>query len=581
MFLAVALLLLLAPGYLLARSSGLRLPIAHAFALTLPLFFAVVFALGLLGLPLNFATVSLGLFTVCLLLFLLKGAPATDDPHSHTGFDWFLIGLGALPIASLLMRAYLQPIPFIDTYFRWELLAAVILEQESFWFYPPFEPSRMALYALPDGHPPLVSLVTFYLYTAVGRVQASLTALSIGLQLLSSTALVYLLARELFGLRAGAFAVAIVGSSWHLLKAAAIGHESSMLYLSSIATLYYIHTQTLDGRDLLRGGLTGLGVAIAALSRQIGLVVFAIAVMGGIFHRRSRLFYGGFGLVVLLSIAPWYLRNWFLVGDPLCLGFLGEGANPYWFNVHQTIRNDSIGRLSSPYALKLFGLLIAGSAFPLLGLWGGWRGQPTRLTMLCFLPLAGALWLSYELNILPPSPGWSFRMATLGLILLVPWAAALLDRQPRWSAGALVIGVLLVWPYTVLHPYSPGGVPLSDWGQVMTLRRPDPEKNSLKTSRAEILQRVPPGGKVLVIGPEWTRVFSKTQIEVVPVWVPQLSFLFRQDSDHEIDRRLKELSITHAVGYRNSPLSPEYFVRLQERSPSLISLPDVVLLEIP
>jgi hypothetical protein len=148
-----------------------------------------------------------------------------------------------------------------------------------------------------------------------------------------------------------------------------------------------------------------------------------------------------------------------------------------------------------------------------------------------------------------------------------------LTRRARWHA-AIVAAVVLCQLWTaahgVLYPYTPFiHLRPSQWPQQAFARIPGPGEPELL---GQLLATLPAGSRMLSDNPSLHagligRVGRKG-IEVVPVWSPEVRFIF-SSSPEESERRLRALRIGSVAFYPES-LNTGY---LLSTSPFYASLP--------
>jgi len=202
-----------------------------------------------------------------------------------------------------------------------------------------------------------------------------------------------------------------------------------------------------------RWALAGLATGLAALTRADGLLIGVVAGVLALVKRNWR----GAGLLAaacLLTLAPWWARNWLVAGTP----FPGSGLKTLWLRDYEELFY--LGQELSLRRYLVWGLgpllaskLQAGwyNSYVMLGPWpylaplaalGAWQGRhDQRLRLAQSYGLA--LWLAMTLGFtFPAQHGSTFHSASA----LVVWQAAcvptgiaavmrwLARRWPRWEA---------------------------------------------------------------------------------------------------------------------------------------------------
>ena len=239
-----AILGLVVPGYALARAwrAPPVLAAASAFPLSALLIAVAVVAYALVGVCICFFTMLAAIGTVTLLSGICwavdrrKNSPPTNaDGVVAAAPTWlwvWTIAQVALVLSGLLLRTSLYPLAGLDTPYRWEGLARLMLAEESLSFYPPVTAEDFTKYPYPDGIPPLVSGVYWWLYAGWGGPCPRSTSLVILLQAGSCLALVYFAARACFGTAGGLLSVLALSTSVLFFVGIAIGQETGYTALS-------------------------------------------------------------------------------------------------------------------------------------------------------------------------------------------------------------------------------------------------------------------------------------------------------------------------------------------------------------
>lgn len=232
--LIIAIVYLILPGYLLARVLGLRSGWFVAFPFSVLLLVELVILFSVVNFQLRFIPILVVLTcfsVVCCWLILTKRTFAVeslpvDTADSQTRLlTRVCFGFAAFLALAVLYRSICYPLSGYDTFFRWEGLARQMLSHKSLSFYPPLTQQDFSIYLIPDGIPPLVASVYWWLYASIGQPVMQVTSVSVVLQLVSAMALTYYGACHAYGQRAAVFALAAFVSSAMLINGIAIGQE--------------------------------------------------------------------------------------------------------------------------------------------------------------------------------------------------------------------------------------------------------------------------------------------------------------------------------------------------------------------
>ena len=321
----IAVLGLLVPGYLLARAMRSPVAWAAAFPLSVVLLTETVIAYAILGIPISFGYVFASILVVslvCLAAWLRSRpeASATAADSSPSGGSKVLLAVVGVQVSlvllGILVRTALYPLSGFDTPFRWDALARLMLTYQGLSYYPPVTSEDFTKYTYPDGFPPLVSTVYWWLYAAWGGPCPAVTSVAVFLQAASCFAIVFYGARTLFGPMAGLVALAVLSSSSLFLSGIASGQETGYTALSCAGQLAFAFAAARAPKtsSVVMAGLFG---GLGALAREYGplLSLSGFAVLAC--QRETRRFVPLFCLVSAVCGSPWYIRNWVQSGNPV------------------------------------------------------------------------------------------------------------------------------------------------------------------------------------------------------------------------------------------------------------------------
>lgn len=577
----VAILLFVAPGYFLSRLLGSRAPWASALIVSLLVLFHGAFLAGVCGVPVRFGTVAAYLAAVSALAALAarrRASPApaavpdkTDGRTARLGRVVF--AAAGLIGACLLLRCALWPLTGFDTHWRWDFLARRVLELERFDFYPARTAQDFKVYPYAESIPPLVSFSYWWVYAAAGRHLAELTALLVVAQYAAVAWLTYRTGAVLFAKRAGLFAVIVLATSLLFYRALAIGQETGLTALSLIALTYFIASAG-EGTDYRAMVLAGLSAALGALAREYGWAFLACGVVMLWWRRRGWREVAVFGLAACAVAGPWYLRTLLLTGNPLYSNrLLGLPVNPVHAATIDFYREQlGVGRPAFQWA-DLGRYLLSYAPAQLL------LGPPAALAFARrhgYLGLAALLVVGLFLSSVGYTSGganYAARVLAPALVLLSLPVGALLDRLHS-RAALTVAGLLLAalftraavyaaiypmtltadpraWPQAALHRESGAPLPV---GREELLPQLLPEK---------LPDKLPTGAPTRILA---ENVFAHAALagsgyDVVPVWSPEMAFLFDKGTDaRAAHRRLWDLGV-RAVVYNPISLNTHYLRR--------------------
>lgn len=322
--LCVAVLGLTLPGYLLARLFRLEHSWATAFPLSALFIVEALIFFSITGIPIRFGSMSgallLGVFGSLAARRICRPAHPVDSCRAESSelpprlVAAVLIVAGAI-IVIMAFRATLFPLRGLDTSFRWEGLARAMLQQQSIDFYPPVSAGDFAIYLYPDGIPPLVASVYWWIYAALGAPLSQATSISVVLQLVATMALAFYAARHAFGTQVACFTLLALACCPLFFNGFAIGQETGFTSLAVAGQLCFAAAAVRRPR-LSTVIVAALFAALGSLARDYGPALALTGFLMLAWSPATRRYLPTFVLVAVLLSAPWYLRNWALTGNP-------------------------------------------------------------------------------------------------------------------------------------------------------------------------------------------------------------------------------------------------------------------------
>jgi hypothetical protein len=560
------------PGYCIARALRHKLPWASAFPLSLLVLFHVIFWPGVFGLPLT-------LWTVLPILLAVTGGAAwlarrsaasskTEPAPPWDKLDRVLLVSSGLVGLVLLARSLISPLIGFDTRFRWDFLAQRMLALGRFDFYPPLSPADFRTYFFVDGIPPLVSFTHWWLYASAGQYLPTLIAIFVTAQFACALVFTYGAASALYSRRAGILAAATLAACPLFFKAVVLGQETGLTALAIAAMLYFI-VSAQEESDVPAMVSAGLAAALCALSREYGWIALISGAIALLWRRRPLKQILIFAAVAASVAAPWYIRNWARTGNPFySLSFAGFPVNP----VHVAILklyNDLLGFSrwnGDTWASLLSFVLIFATLQFVAGIPGGFTHFRRNGYLIVIAFLLTAVWVQ-SVGYTSGGISISTRVLSPMMVVLSVTAAALLARITRRGAVVGVIIAFQIWTalHGVLYPNNPSALKLSEWSQ--NIFRPVKEDAEFQLAD-QFSKYLPAGARVLSDSAHLHAALIDKGVEVVPVWSPEVSFLFTA-SPEESERRLRDLHIVN-VGYYPRSLNTRYLV---SASPFYAALP--------
>jgi hypothetical protein len=549
---------LILPGHATARLLGLRLSWAVAFPFSALLLTGFVITYSLLGAPIRLNTIAPALCGITILCYWIsrdKIRDPLDDIQEVTEITSKTIKASVFVLSSLIVtivaiRTTLYPLSGFDTYFRWEALARAMLSQESLHYYPPVTAENFNIYLFTDGIPPLVSTVYWWLYAVMGKPVEQVTSISVVLQFISTMILTFYATRYNFNTRAGYFALVVFATSTMLIDGFAIGQETGLLTLSMAGQICFSLAAVRNPKASLVVA-TALFAVLASLSRDYGpalaLTGFSILAWNPVARRFLPLFTV---TTVVLSL-PWYLRNWYITGNPLYSHrFFGLQTN----SIHTAIMDSyteifSFSQIDSSQWLSIAIILFCGA--PLAILFGiplliaRWRDSTPIIAIVCLVIF---LWV---LSVAQTAGGlvYSMRVFTPALVALTMFAgAAFSDYYFEYtrnrgiifrvsSSTILVLTICYALIYAASHPLNP-----KELFTALTSRHAGLPQfcSDLQELTDELnASDLPPTGLLTDDNYLATLIQRNTRFRPVMVWSPEVRFVFDKKIDsNEVRKRL-------------------------------------------
>lgn len=574
---AIAILGLVVPGYLVARA--LRSPVTWeiAFPMSALLLAVIVIAYALLGIPIRFGYVLSADVLVSLISFvawfrrkpeggarLVNRANRTLQNPSRVFVVLCAVLIG-LVLLGLALRTALYPLSGPDTVFRWDVLPRLMVEQQNLSYYPPVTAEDFQKYTWPESFPPLAVTCYWWLYAAWGSACPRMTSVVIFLQTASCFAIVFHAARSLFGSAGGVLALIVLSSSAFFLHGLAIGQENGYTALSYAGQLLFAFAAIREPRASLIV-LAGLFGGLGALSREYGplLLLSGFAVLAC--HRETRRYLPLFCLVSAIIGVPWYIRNWVFTGNPVYSLDVGLGfpVNTVFAGIlaayHKYLKWDSY-----PAAVWLEAgkeLLIGAPLALVVGVPGlvaaGRNGIALGISV-------GASFFLWFLSIPHTSGGmvYTWRVLTPAWVALSIAAGAfgfvLVRATKRWkrliqAGGALLVVICGV--YAVLCCWSQPFTPSEIKNAVFNTRKDPLESYRVQLALAQKLEEsnLPAVGVLTDDNSLAIALQRNTRFRPVLIYSPEVAFVFNPyfNADDAM-RRLVE------KGIRLVSISPHSF----------------------
>lgn len=357
---------------------------------------------------------------------------------------WWLIPVAIMTI-SMVVRWTVDPQSGFDTIFRWDYLARLMADQQSLAHYPPVTAADFAAYPWSDGIPPMAPVMGLWLYLSTGSSAEIIGGVRWLIEFGLTLAMVWQISRRLWDVNGAKVSLLILSTSSLFLSSIAMGQETG---LTGIALLT-VTALLFDYRETPRTATAvwiGLAAGFCGLCRDYNLI-FLPVILGLLALARPRQADWWLAAAAMAAtVAPWYLRNAWITGNPLFPHALGGlfCSN----DAHQQFMRDvfEFWSLFAPrwsilgYAkCALIGtgaLLFA--ALPSLKL-DQFEGKVLAALMIT----SAALWLT---SVSLTAGGWVYSLRVLGpmlpLLAIVGGGSTRLVKG-RWRVAAAVLCALL------------------------------------------------------------------------------------------------------------------------------------------
>jgi len=355
-------------------------------------------------------------------------------------------------------------------------------------------------------------------------------------------------------------------------RSVVIEQETGLTALAFAAMLYFVVTARRES-GVSAMVAAGLAAALCALSREYGWIALIAGAIALLWRRQPRKQVLIFAAVAAAAAAPWYVRNWILAGNPFySLRFGAFAVNPIHDGILQYYSSVvGVNQWTSDTCAGLLCYLLLFAALQILaGIPGGFTGFRQRGYLSIAALLLGAVWIQ-SAGYTSAGIETSTRVLSPALVVLSITGAGFLEpltRRARWQK-ALLAAIVLLQIWTVVqgsvYPYSPFDLRPGQWLQVAFRPVPKPTEFQISDQLAGIL---PAGSRVLSENAYLHAALSAKGIEVVPVWSPEVRFIF-SSSPEESEGRLRSLRI-ETVAYYPQSLNTRY---LAASSPFYASLP--------
>jgi hypothetical protein len=564
---------LVAPGYVMARALRAPWAWAAAFPLSALVLGEAVIGSAIVGAPIRFGTISgivlgvtavAGVISLATLYFRRNfevDAPSANDASPRGAIYALTVVVAVLVVLVLAgtgLRTALYPLSGADTPFRWEALAREMLQQQSLDYYPPMTAEDFTLYTYPDGIPPLVSSVYWWLYAARGTPWPAITSVAIVLEQAACFALVFLAARTLFGVAGGVLAVATLASSTLFNSAVAIGQDTGYTALSCAGQLAFAFAAAHRPR-LGLAIMTGLFAALAAIARDYGPALALCGLVALAADNGTRKYVPVFCVVVIALGAPWYLRNWTRTGNPLYSLNLAFGfpVNKVHAQIMRGYR-DLFGLqvLTAQDWARTAQRLIGGAPLVLLAGLSGIAISLRRGLPLAAVACGGVLlWLwsvrytsgglDYSMRVLTPT----WVALSIGAGAWGPWITAGSRGRTGFALGTALLLIFFAGGYAAIASWAHPRGALEIREAVFSRREFPADSLQHWTKAIQVLREseLPSGGVLTDDCFFAVALGNHSRFRPVMAWSPEVAFLFGPMPDKQSGQeRLRQMEIRYA-----------------------------------
>ena len=542
---------LIVPGTMVLRAIRLPWSLAAAFVTSITALYATVLMFAYSGTTISLLTLGGALSGVALAGRLVP--TRTTSTAQASSFTHFYKMEGWLPLylifwAVVGYRLIYQPLTGPDVYFRWSYLAEQMLQFGTLDFYPPRSGPDFLRYFWPESIPPGIASLYAWAYACGGSKLALWTSPIIALQLLSTHEIIWRLANRWGGEEVARRAVLLAAACPLLTWSFLIGQETGLTALSVTGLVWCLQS---TGERNRRGwiALAGIFAIAAASTREYGPIFAVAAMVATIFLRLPRKQTVLFALIALPVAFAWPFRVWLLTGNPVYSLDVGglfplNPVSQLWSTeFHQAVAHTfseladwgSLGRYILLWALPAVIGLVA-LIFLLVQ-----QLREARMVAFFVVVIIALWWISvahtagglfYSLRVLSPA----FAL----LIVAGSYALGFLNRY-RFASSLVSFALLCVFvealPKTLVLPENPYRVTARDWPQTG-----GQFSRSVRMSEQELLttiRKLPEPGRDRILSDiaGLPRLLAPTTMKVVPLWSPEVAWLFDSSLQPEVVAR--------------------------------------------
>lgn len=566
------------PGFLLNRILSRKNDFGAAYIVSSVILFQVIFWTGISGIKISLISVGIILILINLSLFcfcLIKGIEFKTSislTPPITRIEKLLLLPVFLSVLLIFLKSSILTNPGGDQAFRWYFLASRILETGSFSFYPPLTAEDYNFYFYTDSFPPIISFSYFWLYSLFGKTATFLACIPVTLQYIFILIFGFRLASLHFGSsKAGVFAILLIGSSTLLFHSIAIAQETGMTALCSLATVYFLaKNKPCTVSDCL---LASFSASLGALSREYGgvFILFGIIVILWLKMPLKNLIF--YILFCIILAGPWYIRIFALTGNPFYSNPVGQlfPVNQVHTGIFEGYR-EAIG-LKSYMTWKVIPPLAAGLSIAIgISFFTGLISSAMRFKRLgfylIFTAVMSILWI-YSMQIVPGGVFHSMRILSPVIVLnsvcgscLILSIANAYKRSHYIILSLMSFICMITFIQNIFVPYNPLNIKTFDGLLIAACIIPDPTNNEEEI--LDLVRDIPDNSAILSENALYHAILAINKdknrgIRIVPVWSPEVKFLFdREISFGQCRQQLEKIGIRYVLIRRTDNLNMNY-----------------------
>jgi hypothetical protein len=318
----------------------------------------------------------------------------------------------------------------------------------------------------------------------------------------------------------------------------------------------------------------GMAAGLCALSREYGWIALVIGMVALVWKREQLHRMLAFAGMVMVTAFPWYARNWVLTGNPFYPLRLGDlRVNPIYDGLLQ--HTHSLLNMATWGPTDWINILFLLLLLAPIQMLGGIGGAVTKFRQHGYLVIMALLLAAVWIQAAGYTSGGaavSTRVLSPALVVLSILGAGALEpfmtRKRLHAAAIVAILACQTWTcfYGAVFPEDALSMPLGQWKESAFKVAPQPVEFQICN---DLVRTLPADARVLSDNAYLHASLAARGIEVVPVWSPEVRFLFSSSAE-DAEKRLQALGIT-AVAYYRQSLNTPY---LASTSPFYAALPD-------